>query len=141
MVPLQRTVSLVNTTSWCDSEMSVTTGLVASLAKPFPLLRSSRLCLGCGLVRCSSSSHLGVGVGVVLGVDDGAAGGDGERCWGGGVGERREAVLSSSHVDDVSSSSRRLLGLGAGAGNVRGGNNIVGYYWMMGLSFFPSWNA
>ena len=139
--PLPRTVLPVNTTSSCDSEMSVTNGLVASLAKTFPFLWSSRLHFGCGLVCCSSSSSLGVGAGAVLGADDGAAGGDGERCWGGGVGERREAVLSSSHVDDVSSSSRRLLGLGAGAGNVRGGNNIVGYYWMMGLSFFPSWNA
>ena len=136
---LASNVSPVNNTSSCDSEMSVTTGLVASLAKSFPFLRSNRLRFGCGLVRCSSSSSLGAGV--VLGADGGAPGGDGERRQGGGVGERREAVLSSSHVDVASSSSRRLLGLGAGAGSVRGGNNMVRYCWMMGLSFFPSWKA
>ena len=127
-VPLPRTVSPVNTTSSCDSEMSVTIGLVASLAKPFPFLRSSHLRFGSRLVHCSSSSSLGASV--VLGADDGAAGGDGERHRGGGVGERRlggEAVLSSSNVDVVSSSSRRLLGLVAGADSVCGGNSIVKY--------------
>ena len=109
-VPLPRNVSPVSTTSSCDLEMSVPTGLVAFLAKPFPFLWSSHLRFGCGLVRCSSSSSLGAGV--VLGADGGAPGGDGERRQGGGVGERREAVLSSSHVDVVSSSSRCVLGLG-----------------------------
>ena len=83
-----RTVSPVNATSSCayDSEMSVTTGLVASFAKPFPFLSSSRLRFGYGLVRCSSVSSLGVGIGVVLGAHDGAACGDGERLLGGRVG-------------------------------------------------------
>ena len=119
--------------------MSFTTGLVASFANPFPFLRSSSLCFGCGLPRCSSSSSLGAGAFVV--VAGGAVGGDGERGLGGRVGERREAVLSSYHVDVASSSSWRLLGLGAGASNARGGNSMVKYYWMMGLSFFPSWKA
>ena len=57
---------------------------------------------GVGGRRC------GGGVGVRL-----RGGGDGERCIG--------VVLSSSHVDVANSSSRRLLGLGGGAGNVWGG--------------------
>ena len=92
--PRQRTVSPDNTTSSCDSEVSVTTVLVACLAKPFPFVRSSRLRFGCRLVHCSSSSSLGVGV--VPGADGGAVGGDGERRREGGVEERREAVFSSS---------------------------------------------
>ena len=89
-----------------------------------------------------------LGIGVVLGVDDEVVGGDGECLLEGGVGERclgGEAagwpLLSSSHVDVVSSSSRRLLGLVVGAGSVHGGNSIVNYYWMMGMSFFPLWKA
>ena len=63
--------------------MSVTTGLIVSLAKPFPFLWSSHLRFVCELVRCSSASSFGVGVGAVLGADDGAAGGDGEHHLGG----------------------------------------------------------
>ena len=83
-----RTVSPVNATSSCayDSEMSVTTGLVASFAKTFPFLLSSLLRFGCGLIRWSSISSLGVGVRVALGADDGAVGGDGECRLGGCVG-------------------------------------------------------
>ena len=126
-VPWTRTVSPVNTTSSCacDSEMSVTTGLVASLANPFPFVRTSCLRFGYRHVRCSSASSLGVGAGVVLGADEGATSGDGECCREGGVGERRlggEVVgwplMSTSHVNIVSSSSRRLLSLVAGAGSV-----------------------
>ena len=73
--------------------------------------------------------------------DGGATGGVGERRRGGRVRERLAAVLSSSHVDVASSSSWHLLGLGAGAGRARGGNNLGRYCWMMGLSFFPSWKA
>ena len=83
-----------------------------------------------------------------MGADDGDSGGDGERHLEGGGRERHlggEAagwpLLSSSHVDVVSSSSRRLLGLVVGAGSVRGGNSIVKYCWMMSLSFFPLWKA
>ena len=88
-VPFLRTISLVNATSSCayDSEMSVTTSLVASFAKPFPFLWSSRLRFGCRLVRCSSVSSLGLGVGVVQGADDRTAGGDREHRLEGGVGE------------------------------------------------------
>ena len=68
-------VSPVNTTSLCDSEMSITTGLVECLAKSFPFLRSSRLRFSCGLVRSSSSSSLSVGV--VLGTHGGGTGRDG----------------------------------------------------------------
>ena len=68
------------TSSWeYDSEIRVAPGWVASFAKPFPFLRSSRLRFGCGLVGCSSSSSLGVGVGAAISADDGAACGDGER--------------------------------------------------------------
>ena len=103
-----------------------------------PFLRSSCLRFVCELARCSSSS---LGAGAVVGADGGAAGGDGEDRRGGGVGECCEAVMYSSHVDVARSSSRRLLGLGAGAGSVQGENNMVRYCWMMGLSFFPSWKA
>ena len=119
--------------------MSVMTSLGASFAKPFLFLRSSRLRFGCELARYSSSSSHGVGAFVVG--ERRRGGGVGERRRGGGVGERHEAVLSSSHVDVTSSSSRRLLGFGAVAGSVKGGNSIVRYCWMMGLSFFPSWKA
>ena len=119
--------------------MSVMTSLGASFAKPFLFLRSSRLRFGCELARYSSSSSHGVGAFVVG--ERRRGGGVGERHRGGRVGERLAAVLSSSNVDVASSSSRRLLGLGAGAGSARGGNNMVRYRWMMGLSFFPSWKA
>ena len=42
-------------------------------------------------------------------------------------------LLSSSHVEVVISSKRRLLGHVAGVGVVQGGNNIVKYCWMIGL--------
>ena len=119
--------------------MSITTGWIVSLAKTFPFLRSSRLRFGCGLVLCSSASSLGVGVGVVWVADDGATGRVEERRLGGEA--AGWPLQSSSHVDVVSSSSRRLFGLVVGAGSVCGGNNIVKYYWMMGLSFFPLWKA
>ena len=129
--PLPHVVSPVNTTSSCDSEMSVTTGLLASFAKPWPFLRSSLCLLGSGLVCCSAASSCGVFV---------FGGGVGERRREGGVGQRR-GELSSSHVDVARSSSRRWLGLGGGVGRVLGGNNMVRYGWMMGRSFFPSWKA
>ena len=90
-VPFPCTVLPVKATSSCayDSEMSITTSLVASFAKPFPFLRSSHLRLGSGLVRCSSVSSLGMGVGAALGVDDGAASWDGVCRFEGGDGERR----------------------------------------------------
>ena len=66
-VPLPRIVLLVNATfSWDhDSEIRVTTGLVASF------------------VGYSSVSSLRVGVGAATGTDDGAACGDEERRLGG----------------------------------------------------------
>ena len=93
--------------------MSVTMGLLASFAKPWPFFWSSLRLLSCGLVGCSAAFSCGVFV---------FGGGVGERCRGGGVGERRRegtvgeqrAELSSSHVDVARSSSRRLLGLGGG---------------------------
>ena len=111
-----------------DSKICVMTGPLVSLAKPLPFLQSSRLRLGCGLARCSSASSCGAFV-VVGGVGERRQGrGVGERRQGGGVGEHRAAAaLSSSHVDVARSSSRRLLGLGVGAGRVRGGNSMVRY--------------
>ena len=112
-VPLMHTVSPVNATSSYayDSEIRVITGLVVSFAKPFPFLQSSRLRFGCSLVRCSSVSSLGVSVGAAMGVDDGAAGGDGGRRLKGGDTERRLGgqaagwpLHSSYHVEVVISS-------------------------------------
>ena len=137
------------TSSWAyDSEIRVTTGQVASFAKPFPFLRSRRLRFGFGLVGWSSVASLGVGVGVASGTDAGAAGGDGERRLEGRDGERclgGEAtgwpLMSSSHVEVVISSRRSWPGLVVGVGSVCGGNSIVKYCWMMGLSFFPLWKV
>ena len=137
--PLPRVLSPVNTTSSWDSEMSVVTGLVASFAKPWPFLRSSRLRLGWGLTRCSSASSYGA-FDCVGGVGERRReGGAGECRRGGADGERYAGVVhSSSHVDVARSSSRHLLGLGGGAGRVRGGYSMVRYWWMMDCSFFPS---
>ena len=110
--------------------MSVVTGLVVSFAKPWPFLRSNHRCLGRGQTCCSSASSYGVGErrregGVGERRREGVVGG---RLRGGGDGERcAVAMLSSSHVDVASSSSRHLLGLGGGAGKVRGGYKIVRY--------------
>ena len=89
-----------------------------------------------------------MGVGAAIGRDAGAACGDGERCLEVGDGERRRGsevavwpLLSSSHVEVVISSRRRWPGLVSRAGNVRGGNTIVKYCWMMGMSFFPLWKV
>ena len=83
---------------------------------------------------CPSASCLGVDVGATTGSDAGAACGEGGRRLG------DEAVgwllLSSSHVEVFISSRRRLPGRAAGAGSVQGGNNIVKYCWIIGLSFF-----
>ena len=78
-IPFPRTVSPVNATSFMayDSEMRVTTGQVASLAKPFPFLRSSCLCFGYRLVGWSLVASPGVGVGAAIGADGGTACGDG----------------------------------------------------------------
>ena len=97
----------MNATSSCThvSEIRVITGLVASFAKPFPFLQSSRLHFDCGLLGCSSISSFGVGVSAIMGADDGAACGDGEhRMEGEAVGC---PLLSSSHVEVVISSRRQ----------------------------------
>ena len=136
-VSLTCTVSLVNVTSASDhdSEIKVMTGLVASFAKPFLFLQSSRLRFDYGHVGCSSIFALGVGVGAAMGTDDGAACGEGERRLGGEA--AGWPLLSSSHVEVVIYSRQRQPGLVARAGNVHEGNTIVKYCWIMGLSFFP----
>ena len=71
--------------SW-DSEMSVTTSLVASFAKPFPFLRLSRPRFGCGLACCTSSSSLCAGAGAFVVAAGGATSGDGDTLEEAGLG-------------------------------------------------------
>ena len=75
-----------------------------------------------------------MGVGAALGVDERAAGRDGERHLEGDT--AGQLLVSSSQVEVVISSSRHRLSRVARAGSVWGGNSTVKYCWMMGLSFF-----
>ena len=131
-VPFPHIVSLLKPKS--DSKICVVIGLLVSFAKPFPFLRSIRLCFGRGLVGRSSASCLRVGVGAAPGSDVGVVCGDGERRLGGEA--AGWLLLSSSHVEIVISSRRRRPGRAVGVGSVEGGNNIVKYCWIIGLSFF-----
>ena len=64
-----------------------------------------------------------MGVGALMGADDGAACGDGEhRLEGKAAGW---PLLSSSHVEVVISSRQRRPGLVVGASHMRGGNSII----------------
>ena len=65
--------------------------------------------------------------------------GDGERRLGGEA--AGWPLLYSYHVKVVISSRWHQLGLVARAGSVRGGNSIVRYCWIIGLSFFLLWKA
>ena len=102
-----------------------------SLGRPLLFLRSNHRHFDCGLVVCPLASCLRVGVGATTGSDIGAACGGGDRHMGGQP--AGGLLLSSSCVEVVISSKRRLLGHVAGVGVVQGGNNIVKYCWMIGL--------
>ena len=122
-----------------DSKICVMTGPLVSLGKCFLFLRLSRLRFGYGLAGCSLASGLGIGVGAVTGLDFKAACKDGE--WHLGGEAAGWPLFSSSHVKAFISSKRRHLGRAVEVGSVEGGNNIVKYGWIIGLSFFPLWKA
>ena len=84
---------------------------------------------GRGLVACPSVFCIVVGAETRARAGAGAAYEGGEPDgW---------SVLSSSHVELVSSSNRRLVFLVVRTGFVLRGNNIVKYYLMNNLSLFP----
>ena len=118
----------------------VSVGVVVSLTSLCPSLRSSRRCLGLGLPWVCSCSYSFV----VDCVSTFLAG-----CFVCvGCSEAVEGCGSSSHSMLANSANRRFADrggsvglLGYGAARPRGGNIIVRYCCIIGLSFLPAWYA
>ena len=131
---------IISNVVMCSIGAEVSTGVAVFLTSPWPSFRSNLRRFGLGLSRfCSvSCSFVVVGASIVF---VGCSG-----CIGCATGW--EGCGSSSHSVVANSDNYRFVDrgggvglLGGGAGRPRGGNNIVRYCCIIGLSLLPAWYA